>query len=107
HTTSDDPTRYRTDADVAPWRDDGKDPIARAAARLRARGAWDDAFGQQVQAEADERAGAMRAALLAAQPGHPARIFDQVFEHMPDSLTRERDELTAALAPEAAPGGEA
>jgi pyruvate dehydrogenase E1 component alpha subunit len=107
HTTSDDPTRYRTDADVAPWRGDEKDPIARAAARLRARGAWDDAFAQQVQSEADERATAMRTALLAAQPGHPARVFDLVFEHMPDSLKRERDELSAALESGPETGGEA
>src|SRR5262245_24007328 len=49
HTTSDDPTRYRTDADVAPWR--AKDPIARCAERLRARDALDAEFERSVGAE--------------------------------------------------------
>ena len=31
HTTSDDPTRYRTDEEVAPWRE--RDPIVRCAER--------------------------------------------------------------------------
>ena len=103
HTTSDDPTRYRTDADVAPWRGGDKDPIARCAERLRTRGAWDDAFERETQGDAESRAAAMRGALLEAQPQHPARVFDLVYEHMPDSLKRERDELNAALEP----GGDA
>jgi 2-oxoisovalerate dehydrogenase E1 component alpha subunit len=100
HTTSDDPTRYRTDADIEPWR--ARDPIERCAERLRARGAWDDGFEAAVRAEADEQAAAMRRALLEAQLAQPARIFDLVFEQMPEALRRERDELSAALEP----GGE-
>jgi 2-oxoisovalerate dehydrogenase E1 component alpha subunit len=101
HTTSDDPTRYRTDADVAPWR--AKDPIARCAERLRARGAWDERFEAEARAEADERAATMRRTLLEARPPHPATVFDLVFDHPPAALRQERDELIAALAPE---GGE-
>ena len=101
HTTSDDPTRYRTDADTEPWRE--RDPIARCADRLRARGAWDDSFDAQVRAEAEERAAAVRRALLEAKPAHPAHLFDLVFEQMPEALRRERDELSASLEP----GGDA
>lgn len=103
HTHADDPTRYRTDADVYAWLREDKDPVARCAERLRQRGAWSDAFEQEVRADADERAATMRRDLLAAQPPHPARIFDLVYEHMPESLRRERDDLLAALEP----GGEA
>jgi pyruvate dehydrogenase E1 component alpha subunit len=101
HTTSDDPTRYRTAADTDPWR--SRDPIARCAERLRQRGAWDDAFAAAVRTEADERVTALRTDLLAAQPPHPSRIFDLVFANPPAALLRERDELSAALEP----GGDA
>ena len=42
HTTSDDPTRYRSRADEEEWR--VKDPLARLSALLRAEGLADDAF---------------------------------------------------------------
>src|SRR6516164_3132435 len=42
HTTSDDPTRYRSRAEEEEWR--GKDPIARLRALLRGGGHLDDAF---------------------------------------------------------------
>jgi 2-oxoisovalerate dehydrogenase E1 component subunit alpha len=97
HTTSDDPTRYRTEADVEPWR--SRDPLASCAERLRARGAWTEELAQAASAEAEERAAAMRRTLLEAKPGHPAAVFDLVFGNPPRSLLRERDELSAALEP--------
>jgi pyruvate dehydrogenase E1 component alpha subunit len=100
HTTSDDPTRYRTDAEVAPWRAPERDPIARCVERLRRRGVFDERYAQAVQAEAEEAATTMRATLLAATPEHPGRLFDAVFKNMPESLRRERDEFLAALEPE-------
>jgi pyruvate dehydrogenase E1 component alpha subunit len=95
HTTADDPSRYRTEAEVEPWR--ARDPIRRCAARLRARGAWDEDFATATRDEAEERAGAMRRALLAAPAMPPARLFDTVFAHPPAALRRERDEFVAGL----------
>ncbi|GER06574.1 pyruvate dehydrogenase (acetyl-transferring) E1 component subunit alpha [Iodidimonas muriae] len=40
HTTADDPTRYRTEDDVAPWRK--RDPISRFETYLKAKGLIDD-----------------------------------------------------------------
>lgn len=97
HTTSDDPTRYRTDSDLEPWR--MKDPIVKCAERLRGRDAWDDAFAQQAQDEADERATAMRSTLINAQAPHPSTVFDQVFANPPAALIRERDEFVETLEP--------
>jgi 2-oxoisovalerate dehydrogenase E1 component alpha subunit len=99
HTTSDDPTRYRTDADVAPWR--AKDPIAKCADRLRARGAIDAAFEADCKAAAEEAAANMRRTLVSAPVPHPDRVFDLVFANPPESLLREKAEFTAALEPEA------
>lgn len=97
HTTSDDPTRYRVESDLDPWR--ARDPLAQCERRLRDRDAWDDAFAAEVKAETDARAAAMRQALLAARPGDPAHVFDLVFANPPDALRRERDEFAAALEP--------
>jgi pyruvate dehydrogenase E1 component alpha subunit len=98
HTTSDDPTRYRTEADVEPWK--SKDPIRRCAERLQARNAFDDAFAQAVSEEAEQRALAMRQHLLSAQTPHPASAFDLVFANPPESLLREKAEFIEALEPE-------
>ncbi|HEX3269192.1 MAG TPA: thiamine pyrophosphate-dependent enzyme [Ktedonobacterales bacterium] len=97
HTTSDDPTRYRTEEEVAPWR--ARDPIVRCAERLRARDAFDDAFASQCQQEAEDSASKMRQTLLAATPEHPSRVFDSVYKNMPEALRRERDEFLASLEP--------
>jgi pyruvate dehydrogenase E1 component alpha subunit len=100
HTTSDDPTRYRSDAEAEPWRAPEREPIARCAERLRRRGAFDDSFANVVQAEAESAATTMRATLLAATPEHPAYLFDTVYKQMPEALRRERDEFMASLEPE-------
>ncbi len=97
HTTSDDPTRYRTDAELEPWRSKEKDPIERCAERLRQRNALDETFVTAVAREADERAAAMRQTVLTATPAHPESVFDLVFANPPAALLRERDEFTASL----------
>ncbi len=98
HTTSDDPSRYRSEAETAPWAD--KDPIRLAAERLAGRGAIDDAFADAVVAEADRRALEMRRRLLSATVPHPGRVFDLVFANPPASLLEEKSEFVAALEPE-------
>lgn len=97
HTTSDDPTRYRTEADLEPWRE--RDPIARCVERMRAYGALDEAFEREVAGEAEERASSLRNALISAPPEHPAKVFDLVYANMPEALRRERDEFIAGLEP--------
>jgi 2-oxoisovalerate dehydrogenase E1 component alpha subunit len=101
HTTSDDPTRYRDEADVRPWLE--KDPVGQAAARLRARGAFDTDFSDSVAAEAERWALEMREQLLAAAAPHPGEVFDLVFANPPASLLEEKSEFMAALEPK---GGE-
>lgn len=51
HTTSDDPTRYRTAAEEDHWRQ--RDPIDRLAAYLTARSELPDGYRVQIEAEAD------------------------------------------------------
>jgi 2-oxoisovalerate dehydrogenase E1 component alpha subunit len=99
HTTSDDPTRYRTDAELEPWRGKEKDPVERCAERLRQRNALDESFASAVTQEAEERATAMRQTVLTATPPHPETVFNLVFANPPAALLRERDEFTASLEP--------
>lgn len=95
HTTSDDPTRYRTEEETAEWR--ARDPIARAEERLRGRDAWTDDFGRECAEEAEERATGMRQTLLSAAPDHPGAVFGLVYSNPPQSLLRERDAFIAEL----------
>lgn len=104
HTTSDDPTRYRMEADAAAWRE--KDPLIVTERRLRARGTWDDAFATRVAAEAEDAALHMRQALLVAAVPHPGTIFDQVFANPPEALLREKATFVAELEPAAGEGSE-
>jgi pyruvate dehydrogenase E1 component alpha subunit len=100
HTTADDPTRYREESEVLPWLE--KDPVARAAERLRARDAFDTAFSDSVAAEAERRALEVREQLLAAEVPHPAQLFDLVFANPPTALMEEKSEFMAALEPKGA-----
>jgi pyruvate dehydrogenase E1 component alpha subunit len=89
HSTSDDPTVYRSDEEVAAWR--GKDPIRRFAAFLQGRGLLDDPAA--VEAGAKE---AVRAAVEAAEaaPAVPlSSMFEDVYAEIPWHLAEQRDAL--------------
>ena len=77
HTTSDDPTRYRTSEEEASWQ--AKDPIARLRAHLLATGAADETVLQAVDDEAAEVARAARDYCLALRPGNATEMFDHVY----------------------------
>lgn len=76
HTTSDDPTRYRTRAEEEHWR--SRDPIDRLGLLLQAEGTDDDFF-TGVQAEADSLAQRVRAVCRSLQPPAPEAMFDHVY----------------------------
>jgi len=96
HTTTDDPTRYRLASEVEAWR--LRDPIERVRAYLADNGEADAAFFEQVQAEADELAAKVRAAVLALPDPPPLTIFDHVYAGKHAILDAERAEYAAYLA---------
>ncbi len=96
HTTSDDPTRYRSSADEEEWR--VKDPLARLHALLRAEGLADDGFEEQVDAAADDMAAALRLGCLAMPDPEPADLFANVYAEPHPLLQEERDGYAAYLA---------
>ncbi len=97
HSTSDDPSKYRPADD---WqRFPLGDPIERLKKHLIARGGWSEQEHQQVHKELEaEIAAAQKQAerfgtMLDGQSVSPATMFEDVFEHMPAHLRRQRQEL--------------
>jgi 2-oxoisovalerate dehydrogenase E1 component alpha subunit len=76
HTTSDDPTKYRDNAELEFWT--ARDPIVRFEAFLRAKGA-DDAFFADVKQEGDDLAADIRARTLAIEPPPSSDMFAHVY----------------------------
>ncbi len=83
HTTSDDPTRYRFEAEVEEWK--LKDPIARLKAYLARSGQADGAWFDEIDTEASDLAATVRADLLATPDPDPDTMFDHVY-HEPHPL---------------------
>ncbi|HXH34561.1 MAG TPA: pyruvate dehydrogenase (acetyl-transferring) E1 component subunit alpha [Plantibacter sp.] len=96
HTTSDDPTRYRDEAEVASWR--AKDPVTRLERLLEREGVLDDAARARVARVADDAAGAVRAGCLALQSPEPLSVFDDVYATPHPGIDRQREEYRAYLA---------
>lgn len=96
HTTSDDPTRYRDEAEVASWR--AKDPIARLERLLEAEGVLDEATRARVTGVADDAATRVRAGCIALVAPEPLSIFDEVYATSHPGLDRQREEYRAYLA---------
>jgi 2-oxoisovalerate dehydrogenase E1 component alpha subunit len=76
HTTADDPTKYRTDEEVAYW--EARDPIPRYRTWLEARGAASAFFDEVDEEAADVAADLRRRALDATAPPRSA-IFEHVY----------------------------
>lgn len=76
HTTSDDPTKYRDDAELNFWMN--HDPIERFERFLRLRGAGDDFFAA-IATEADDVASDMRKSTLALGVPQAASMFANVY----------------------------
>ena len=96
HTTSDDPARYRTGADLEPWR--ARDPIDRLHRLLEREDAWDEPFAAAVREKADDAAAAFRAGTLALADPDPMALFDHVYSGPHALLDEERDRYAAYLA---------
>jgi pyruvate dehydrogenase E1 component alpha subunit len=96
HTTSDDPTRYRTTAEGEAWK--LKDPIERVRAHISRSGIADAAFLAEVDAGADALGEHMRAACRAMPDPTPLSMFDHLYATEHPVVERDRAWLTAYLA---------
>jgi len=96
HTTADDPTRYRAEAEVAAWR--GRDPITRLRAHLEGVGVLDAAHVRAVDERARQVAAEMRAGCAALEDPEPLSVFDHVYVGDHADLTRQRARYARHLA---------
>ncbi|MCV7670075.1 pyruvate dehydrogenase (acetyl-transferring) E1 component subunit alpha [Micrococcus yunnanensis] len=90
HTTADDPTRYRDDAELEAWK--ARDPLTRVEAHLRTLDVDVDAVLAQAQAEADELAAEVRRALEALEEDGADKLFDEIYAEPHQELERQRRE---------------
>ncbi|MFS0867614.1 pyruvate dehydrogenase (acetyl-transferring) E1 component subunit alpha [Microbacterium sp. 179-B 1A2 NHS] len=95
HTTSDDPTRYRSAEEVDHWH--ARDPLTRVEAYLRRIGGFDDAFAESVTTDADRFTAAMRSAVVGAQPPAPLAVFDHVYAEPHTGIAEQRADYASYL----------
>ena len=92
HSTSDDPSLYRDEAEVAEW--EKRDPVDRYERFLEDRGLWTPAYAEEVResAEAEAKEAADSAIETAAEQS-PEEVFDEVYANPPAAVESQRREL--------------
>jgi pyruvate dehydrogenase E1 component alpha subunit len=96
HTTADDPTRYRDEAEVAAWR--GRDPVTRLRAYLEGVGVLDADRVRAVDERAWQAAAEMRAGCAGLADPEPLSVFDHVYVGDHADLARQRARYARHLA---------
>ncbi len=98
HTTSDDPTRYRSADEVDHWL--ALDPIARYRTYLQDAGVWTERLQERVEAKSKRLRSELRASVVGADDFDVAEMFDTVYHDITPELVRQREELLTELAKE-------
>ncbi len=104
HTTSDDPTRYRAQAELETWK--LKDPLERVKAYLYRQQIADRDWFDALDAESDALAARLRDTCLSLPEPEPLTFFDHVYAEQPPPLLAQQRAYAEYLASFAAPGGE-
>lgn len=98
HTTADDASRYRSDAEVSPhWH---AEPIARLRAHMVQNGIWDKTKEDALLHECAATVETAAEDYLATPPQRPETFFDQTYARLPADLNEQRD---FAFPPQVAP----
>jgi pyruvate dehydrogenase E1 component alpha subunit len=95
HSSSDDPTRYRDQAEVDQWKK--RDPLDRARGVLLERGVWDSGRDEKLREELLGRVNAAIATAEALPPPPADTLFDDVYSDEPWHLREQRHELLTFL----------
>ncbi len=93
HTTSDDPTKYRSDAEVEAWK--AKDPISRIRKYLEGKSLWNDSMEKEM---ADKQSSEIDEAVAKAEAfkPDPKSMFESVYSFLPQTLKEEEDSALAS-----------
>ncbi len=93
HTTADDPTKYRSDAELEEWKP--RDPLVRTQLYLQGKGLWTEEWEKQIKAEAEA---SISEAVNEAE-GFPApeagEFFRYTFAEMTPNLREQMDDFLA------------
>jgi 2-oxoisovalerate dehydrogenase E1 component alpha subunit len=87
HTTTDDPTRYRTKDELEMWT--SREPVGRYKAFLEKAGLWSEELEQEVQAEADLLAARIRTSVEEMPDPPMADLVEHVYADPPATLMRQ------------------
>ena len=98
HTTSDDPSRYRSQAEVAHWA--ALDPIPRYRNYLRHVGVWNERLDERVQARSARMRTELRDAVVGAPDMAITEMFDTTYADITPELVEQRQQLLTELAKE-------
>ncbi len=94
HTTVDDASRYRDDAEVsARWKEE---PIARLRTYLADAGLWGKEEEDRLLADCNERVNDATEQYLATAPQSPESMFDHLYADLPNALADQRASLLTA-----------
>ena len=96
HSTSDDPRRYRTDAELSEWK--AKDPLARLNAELLELGEITEDADRALWESTKEEVSAAVKACEALPPVDPMSLFDDVYATLTPELEEERRQFSQLLA---------
>jgi pyruvate dehydrogenase E1 component alpha subunit len=102
HTTSDDPTRYRTDQEVEAWWK--KEPLIRFRLYLEKKGFWDAGKQSALEADVKKEVEEAVARFEARRDYRPDASFDYVYGTKVPGIEAQRAEFLAHLPKEASHG---
>ena len=94
HTTADDATRYRTEADLE--RAKRLDPLARLKSYFVRERLWTEAQETAAREACNARVEQAVAEFLAVPPRHPSSMFEHLFAELPAALHEQRDAVRGA-----------
>ena len=95
HTTADDPTVYRHEHEVEPWK--CKCPILRFELYLKKKGLLTDSSIEEMAEQCSDEVIAARDKFYAMTPANPSEIFDHIYEEIPQELKEQREEYLKRL----------
>ena len=91
HTTADDPTKYRTDEEIEPWKP--LDPFVRLRLYLRSKELWSEEIEQQTTEAAQKEIDEVVKEAEAVPAPAPEEIFKYVFAEMTPPTERTKLEI--------------
>ncbi|HNM10232.1 MAG TPA: thiamine pyrophosphate-dependent enzyme, partial [Mycobacterium sp.] len=99
HTTSDDPSRYRSAEEVEEWA--ARDPISRYRTYLERAGVWTERVEQRAAARSARLRAEARSAVIDGPDPDPGELFDHVYAEITPALAAQKRQLLTELAKEA------